>query len=75
MLCISCGLFPESQGHLLQCPQLVTKLNYLSGKVSKLNEYDIYEDIEKQQIILRIYSDILEVREKLKNGLYWNPFP
>ena len=67
MLCISCTLFPESQGHLLQCPQLVTKLNYLSGKTSKLNEYDIYGNIEKQQITVNIYSDILEVRENMKN--------
>ena len=69
MLCISCGQFPESQGHLLQCPQLITKLSYLSGKTSKVSEYDIYGDIEKQQIIVNIYSDILEVREKMKNGI------
>ena len=63
--CISCGLFPESQGHLIQCPQLVTKLNYLSGKTSKLNENDIYSNMEKQEVILKIYNDILEVRDNL----------
>ena len=67
--CISCGLFPESQAHLLQCPQIVTKLNYLIGKTSKLNEFDIYGDIRKQQVIVNIYSELLEVREKLKDGI------
>ena len=41
-------------------------LHYLRGKTSKLNENDIYSTIEKQEIIVNIYSDILEVRENLK---------
>ena len=68
--CRSCKLFPESQSHLLQCPMLVTKLNYLSGKTSRLNEKDIYGDTEKQKAIVQIYSDILEVRENLKDGIH-----
>lgn len=64
--CSSCGLFAETQGHLLQCPTLVQNLHYLRGKTSKLNENDIYSTIEKQEIIVNIYSDILEVRENLK---------
>ena len=32
--CTSCGLFPESQSHLLQCPQLVINLQYLTGQTS-----------------------------------------
>ena len=64
--CSSCGLFAETQGHLLQCPTLVQNLHYLRGKTSKLNESDIYSTIEKQEIIVNIYSDILEVRENLK---------
>ena len=67
--CISCGLFPESQSHLLQCPQLVTRLNYLWGKTSKLNEFDIYSDVKRQKIIVNIYSDLLEVRENLKHEI------
>ena len=69
LLCISCGVYPESQGHLLRCPKLIANLGYLADKTSKLNEYDIYGDIEKQQIIVNIYSDILEVRGKMKNGV------
>ena len=38
------------------------------GKNSTLNENDIYEDLEKQRRIVNIYSDLLDVRESLKNG-------
>ena len=64
--CSTCGLFQETQGHLLQCAPLVKNLNYLQGKGSKLDENYIYGDIEKQIQIVNIYSDILEEREKLK---------
>ena len=40
--CISCGLFPESQSHLLQCPALVVNLGYLAGKSEKIEENFIY---------------------------------
>ena len=59
--CRSCGLFPESQSHLLQCPQLVSRVSYLVGKTSILDENDIYKDI------INIFSDLLEVRENMKN--------
>ena len=64
--CISCGLFPENQSHLLQCPALVVKLNYLAGKTAKLNENFIYGNQKQQQIIVKIFSDILEVRDNLQ---------
>ena len=65
-LCTSCGLFQETQGHLLQCTPLVKNLNYLVGKTSKLNENDIYGSMEQQIQIVNIYSDILHERENLK---------
>ena len=63
--CTSCGLFPESQGHLLQCPAIVVHLGYIAGRTSKLNENLIYGKIEQQKVIIKIYSDILEIRENL----------
>ena len=69
LLCRSCGLYPESQSHILQCPQLVTKVDYLKGNTSRLIENDIYKDIMKQQTIVNIYSDLLEVRENLKTHI------
>ena len=50
----------------MQCPKILKELQYLSLKVSTVNENFIYGNIQEQQIIVKIYSDILEVREKLK---------
>ena len=70
--CTSCGLFPETQSHLLQCPEIVPKLGYLHGKTSKLNENLIYGNINQQQMIVKIFSDILEVRENLQKVQSWS---
>ena len=67
--CSSCGLFPEFQSHLLQCPALVVHLGYLSGITSTLNENFIYGSIEQQQTIVKIYGDILEIRDNLQTDL------
>ena len=67
--CIACGLFPETQSHLLQCPQLVIGLKYPNLKTSRLNENFIYGSIEQQQTIVKIYGDILEIRDNLQNDL------
>ena len=63
--CISCGLFQETQSHLLQCPALAPKLNYLTDNNS-INENDIYGSLEKQEKIVKIFSDLLEIRENLQ---------
>ena len=64
--CISCGLSQETQGHLLQCPEINKKLQYLNLKLSTVSENFIYGTVKEQQIIVNMYSEILEVREKLK---------
>ena len=66
--CTSCGLFRETQGHLLQCPELVSTLNYLDVKPSKLNENFIYGNIEQQQQMVKIYTDVLDEREILQES-------
>ena len=35
---ISCGLFAETQSHLLQCPVITTKLNYFAVNSEKYDE-------------------------------------
>ena len=67
--CISCGLFPETQSHLLQCPEIVLKLKTINKKFSKLNENMIYGNIEEQQMIVSIYSEVLLVRDSLKEDI------
>ena len=64
--CISCGLFQETQQHLLHCPEIVSKLSYLNQNLSAISEDLVYGSIQQQRIIVNIYSDILEVREILK---------
>ena len=67
--CSSCGLFEESQSHLLQCPAVVPKLQHLNLNFSELNENLVYGNCLEQQMMVNIYSEILEVREKLKETL------
>ena len=67
--CISCGLFQETQSHLLQCPKLVPNLQYKQGTTSKPNENFVYGSLEQKKIIVNIYSDILEARENLQKQL------
>ena len=67
--CKSCGLFQETQSHLLQCPELVKCLQYPAGRPSKLNENHVYGNIDQQKVIVQIYSDILEVRENLNKNM------
>jgi hypothetical protein len=67
--CISCGLFPETQSHLLQCPQLVIGLKYPNLKTSRLNENFIHGNMEQQQMIEKIYSEVLEIRENFLQTL------
>ena len=71
--CSSCGLFEESQSHLLQCPAVVPKLEHLNLNFSELNENLVYGNCLEQQMMVNIYSEILEVREKLKETLNENP--
>ena len=66
--CISCGLFEETQSHLLQCSKIIKKLSYVVGHISKFSENDIYGSLQKQEIIIKVYSDILDIREKLKQN-------
>ena len=66
LLCISCGLYQETQFHLLQCPEINKELQYLNLQLSTVTENFVYGTIKEQQIIVNLYSDILEVREKLK---------
>ena len=50
----------------MQCPEISKELQYLNLKLSTVNENFIYGSIKEQQMIVNLYSEILEVREKLK---------
>ena len=46
--------------------EIVVHLGYLAGTTSTIDENDIYRGIEKQKMIVKIYSDIIEIRERLE---------
>ena len=64
--CICCGLFEETQYHLLRCQEIVKKLNYLAENQTDYDENDIFEGLEKQLQIVKVYSDIIDIREEMK---------
>ena len=68
--CRSCGLFQETQGHLLQCPEIVVKLRYVTQNFSKIDENFVYGNNQQQHMICKIYSEILDVRENLKEDQF-----
>ena len=60
----SWGIYEETQKHLLECPEIVAKLNYLADFTTNFDENDIHEGVDKQERIVKVYGDILEVREE-----------
>ena len=67
VLCSTCRLFPETQEHLLQCPEIIKKFNVVNVKQSEVNADDIYSHIEKQIKIVKIFTFVLEIRKQLMN--------
>ena len=51
---------------MLECPKIVAKLNYLADNTTNFDENDINEGVHKQERIVKVYGDILEVREELR---------
>ena len=64
ILCQICGLFPESQSHLLQCPQIVPKLKILSDEKFPDETY-IYGNVDQQLKIIKIYMQVIDVRKEM----------
>ena len=69
MLCELCLLFPCTQSHPLQCPQLNTKM--VVDQSVNLNDTDIYGTVEQQLLYVKIYGQFWQLREetleKMKN--------
>ena len=63
--CETCGLFVETQAHLLQCPELVKDLHYVDVTLSQVDEKLIYGNADQQLKIVKIYCDILDKRNEI----------
>ena len=64
-LCSTCHLFPETQAHLLQCPEIVKNLQWIDTNSSRLDVNDIYSNLDKQIKIAKIFSVVVEERINL----------
>ena len=59
MLCDLCKLFPCTQAHPLQCPQLMTTM--IVDKKLNINDNFIYGDVDQQLVYVKIYSTYWEL--------------
>ena len=64
-LCRTCHLFPETQGHLMQCPQIVPKLKVICPLANPIEENWMYGSLENQLKITKIYTQVLDIRNSL----------
>ena len=60
MLCDLCNLFPCTQKHVLQCPELSTSL--IIDKSIQVDESDIYSDVDKQLLYVKIFKSFWDLR-------------
>ena len=63
--CSLCKLFPETQAHILQCPDVVIKMKTPVISNHSINEEDIYGNLDKQVRIVKTYSEALDIRKEL----------
>ena len=63
MLCDLCKLFPCTQAHPLQCPQLTTTM--IVDKKLNINDKFIYGDVDQQLVYVKIYKQYWDLREEM----------
>ena len=63
MLCDLCKLFPCTQSHPLQCPQLTTTM--IVDKKLNINDKFIYGDVDQQLVYVKIYKQYWDLREEM----------
>ena len=63
MLCQVCKLFKCTQAHVLQCPRLKTKI--LVDSHCQLSENDIYGNVDKQLLYVKIYKEFWDLRARI----------
>ena len=63
-LCRVCKLFPETQSHLLQCPEMSPRMKLVCSS-SNFDEKLVYGNIDEQLQIIKIYCKILDMRKEI----------
>ena len=67
LLCILCKDENDCQPHILRCKVLQSKLETNDLVAQKANYDDIFQDIHKQKVIVKIFEKLLAIREALMN--------
>ena len=77
-LCEVCKLFPETQSHILQCPEMAPKLKLISLD-NKMDECFVYGNVDEQLKNSKIYCEIMDLRKEIldekkteENSKYFN---
>ena len=63
MLCQLCKMFRCTQSHVLQCPQLKTRM--LVDSMCQLSENDIYGNVDQQLLYVKIFKEFWDLRAKI----------
>ena len=66
LLCDLCKLFPCTQSHPMQCPQL--NLSLVVDKTLHMDEKLIYGSADEQLLYIKIFTQFWELRERLLNN-------
>ena len=64
LLCDLCKLYPCSQIHILQCPEIVPLTQNNTYNTAK-NPEMIYGNVDQQLIIVKVYQEYITIRERL----------
>ena len=65
MLCELCKLFPCTQSHITECPQLRTQI--VVDKILKISETFIYSDVDQQLVYVKMFNKFCELRKHKLN--------
>ena len=57
--CVLCRIFPCSQSHVLQCPEIIREAQ---GEISDRNPEWIHGNIDQQRTIIKIYERLDQIR-------------
>ena len=59
---LGCGEIDENQQHILLCEKILEKMTY---KIDTKNYVDIFGSKKKQKALIKIFSDMITIRENL----------
>ena len=62
--CLTCGLYPEQQQHIIQCFVLRERVNHLID-LDNYSYNDIHGNLSEQEGIAKVYTLLMDTRKDL----------